>query len=138
MTSLLSPAVLLSVMVGGAFGGLLRMWVGSLVTHLAGGTFPWGTLVVNLSGALAIGALAGAWMEAEPAQLSVPWTLHWAALVSGILGSYTTVSSFSLQTLALFDENRPLAALANIIGSLTLCLGGSALAFVVTRATLGA
>lgn len=137
MTSLLSPTLLLSVMAGGVIGGLMRMWVGSLVTHVLGSGFPWGTLVVNLSGALVIGVLAGVWIDPTAAQPVVPWHSHWTVLVAGLLGSYTTVSSFSLQTLELIEAGRTSAALANVAGSLVLCLGGAAAAFLLTHALLG-
>lgn len=137
MNTDLSPAVLASVMVGGALGGLLRMWVGSLISWLAGNRFPWGTLVVNLSGSVAIGILAGLWIDPTGMQPEPLWQAHWTALVVGLLGSYTTVSSFSLQTLELFNSGRTPAALANITGSLVLCLSGAAAAFHLTRGVAG-
>lgn len=137
MTSLLSPTLLLSVMVGGAIGGLMRMWVGSLVTHVLGSGFPWGTLVVNLSGALVIGVLAAVWIDPASAPPMMPWHSSWTVLVAGLLGSYTTVSSFSLQTLELIEAGRVPAALANIVGSVLLCLGGAAAAFLLTHVLLG-
>ncbi|MBB3330802.1 CrcB protein [Halomonas campaniensis] len=114
---------LLLVAIGGALGGMARLAVGDAVARGLGSAFPWGTLVVNLSGALAMGGLVGA--------LGLPVDmpgLSWQLLAIGLLGGYTTVSSFSLQTLTLWQQRRPLAALANVAvtlvaGLLALLLG---------------
>ncbi|RTR05525.1 fluoride efflux transporter FluC [Halomonas nitroreducens] len=103
------------VAVGGALGGMARLAVTELAARWLGRAFPWGTLLVNLSGTLAIGALAarlGGPPGASPA---------WLGLAVGGLGGFTTVSSFSLQTLSLWQEGRGTAALAN--GLATLVLG---------------
>lgn len=117
---MLTPGLLASAALGSALGGMARVWVAERSGRWLGDRFPWGTLLVNLSGALLIGLLAGLWLTS---------TIHDAAghtarafLVTGILGSYTTVSSFSLQTLALWRERRPFAALLNIGLSLLGCL----------------
>ncbi len=119
---------------GGGLGGVARFWVSGMVARRFGETFPWGTLAVNASGAAAIGVLAalllGAGGDAE-----ATGTL-WAGLVSGVLGSYTTVSSFSLQTLALVRNGEPLSAVLNITGSLVLCLGAAAAGYRATLALL--
>ena len=112
---------LLLVAVGGALGGMGRLAVTNLFTHWLGVRFPWGTLVVNLTGALVAGWLA--------ARLGVPTTIEfssaWLALVVGLLGGYTTVSSFSLQTLSLWQGGHPRRALGNVLAT---CLAGLALA----------
>lgn len=87
-------AQLLCVMLGGAIGGALRHAVSGWVGRRVGETFPWGTLAVNASGAFAAGWLVAA-MRIDPAQSR----LLWLFLGAGVLGSYTTVSSLSLQTL---------------------------------------
>ncbi|MGJ7458823.1 fluoride efflux transporter CrcB [Halomonas sp. RA08-2] len=112
---------LLMVAAGGAMGGISRLAVTNLFSHWLGARFPWGTLVVNLSGALLAGSLA-AW-------LGVPATLElssaWLGLVVGLLGGYTTVSSFSLQTLTLWQSGHPQRAVANVLAT---CLVGLAMA----------
>lgn len=85
---------LLYVMLGGAVGGALRYAVSGWIGRRVGETFPWGTLAVNASGAFAAGWLAAA-MHADPEQSR----LLVLCLGAGVLGSYTTVSSLSLQTL---------------------------------------
>lgn len=107
----------LLVAAGGALGGMARLAVGDLVGRRLGVAFPWGTLAVNLSGAFAIGLLAGVFGHPGPGDAS----LAWQALSTGLLGGYTTVSSFSLQTLTLWRSERPSMALANV--ALTLAAG---------------
>ncbi len=104
------------VALGGAAGGALRHAVSQGVHRLAGSEFPWGTLVVNDSGAALIGVLAASLPDTATHTAS-------AALLVGLCGSFTTVSSFSLQTLALMRSGRPLRAAVNVIGSVTLCMG---------------
>ncbi|MDR5860972.1 fluoride efflux transporter CrcB [Halomonas eurihalina] len=108
----LGPLDWLLVVLGGALGGMARLAVTELAGRWWGRAFPWGTLVVNLGGTLGIGVLAAlaGWPEAG----AVGWTF----LAVGVLGGFTTVSSFSLQTLTLFQEGRRNAALLNIVVTL--------------------
>lgn len=114
---------LLAVALGGALGGALRYVVASGVGQKFGHPV-WGTLAVNVSGSFILGALAGA-LE--------PHVTAWLLFSVGLLGSYTTVSSFSLQTMRLIREGRMRFALSNIALSVALCLGSAAAGF-----TLGA
>ena len=116
----------LIVAAAGVLGGIARFWVSGLVARRIGERFPWGTLVVNTTGALGIGVLA-ALMPPSGAN-GVP--ALWLALVVGVLGSYTTASSFSLQTLALMRESEWLRAFLNIAGSLGLCLAATAAGYL--------
>jgi fluoride exporter len=120
---------LLWVMMGSAAGAMARLWVVNRVQHRLGHAFPWGTLVVNASGALLIGLIAGGLL----ASVTPDAPQRWSLAVTGLLGSYTTVSSFSLQTLALWQAGEPLRAGLNVFGSVLLCLGG-----VLLGLTLGA
>jgi fluoride exporter len=115
---------ILAILVGGALGGMARFAVASWVERTVGGDFPWGTLAVNVSGSAVIGALAALLPQAST--LALPW----AFLVIGVLGSYTTVSSFSLQTLTLGRSGRHVAALGNVLASTGLCLAAATLAFL--------
>ena len=122
---------ILLAMLGGGLGGIARFWLSGVVARAYGETFPWGTLTVNVSGAAAIGVLAALLLTP-----GAPTSPLWAALVSGVLGSYTTVSSFSLQTLALVRNGEPIRAALNITGSLVLCLGAAAVGYLATLALL--
>jgi CrcB protein len=104
----------LLVMVGGAIGSLLRYLVGAWVQGLLGPAFPWSTLFVNALGSLLIGAVV---------RLSLEGALSGEArlfLAMGLLGGFTTFSSFSYETLALLQDGEALAALAYALGSLLL------------------
>ena len=127
--------VILLATLGGGLGGIARFWVSGLVAEAYGETFPWGTLTVNVTGAAAIGVLAA--LLLAPGAHQATTAPLWAALVSGVLGSYTTVSSFSLQTLALVRNGEPIRAALNITGSLVLCLGAVTAGYLATLALLG-
>jgi CrcB protein len=121
------------VMLGCALGGMARYFVSGLVARRIGETFPWGTLAVNVSGAFAIGLIAASaarqgWF-ADPGQ--------WRLAAVGFLGSYTTVSSFSLQTLALLRDGGTGRAIANAVLSLGLCLPLAALGLLVGARLFG-
>jgi fluoride exporter len=122
---------LLWVMAGSAVGASLRLWVVDQLQRRLGHRFPWGTLIVNARGALIIGVLAGVWLT----EAGLPTAWHFVA--TGVLGSYTTVSSFSLQTLALWQAGEPGKALMNILGSLLLCLSMVACGFLVGAGMVG-
>ncbi len=110
------------VVSGCALGGVARFWLSGVVGRRIGETFPWGTLAVNVSGAFAIGVIAAAAGQGWFADPNA-----WRFAVTGFLGSYTTVSSFSLQTLALVREGSGRQAAGNVALSLGLCLPATAL-----------
>ena len=119
----LSAMEWLWVLIGSAVGGCTRYELSRQIGRL-GSVLPWGTLMVNLSGSLAIGAFLG-WSGASAYGVQAP---AWHALVTiGFLGGYTTVSSFALQTLHLARTSNHLAAFANVLISLTGCLAAAAL-----------
>jgi fluoride exporter len=129
---MLDPLHLVLILLGGAAGGIGRYAVSGFVGRRVGETFPWGTLVVNGSGALGLGVLA-AWIGAAGGGDAV-----WIAAAVGVFGSYTTVSSFSLQTLALARDGEWLPAAFNILGSLALCLGAAFVGYLAGGALWGA
>jgi CrcB protein len=120
-------AATLWIALGSAFGGPARYFLSGLVGRHVGETFPWGTMAVNISGAFVIGLAAAA--ASVPGLLSTPPA--WQFAVTGFLGSYTTVSSFSLQTLNLARDGQLLRAGSNVVLSLALCLSAVALGFAV-------
>ena len=111
---------LITVLVGSAVGGMARFWLADAVARRYGERFPWGTLVVNVSGALAVGMCAALLLSGHPGEAA---PLAWRLGIVGFLGSYTTVSSFSLQTLALAHDHAWGRAAGNIALSAGLCLG---------------
>ena len=121
------------VALGSAFGGTARFFLSGFVGRCIGETFPWGTMVVNVTGAFAIGVFAAAASGHAAFQLPASWQFS----VVGILGSYTTVSSFSLQTLALARDGEFLHAVANVLLSLALCLSAVTLGFAAAAAAIG-
>lgn len=104
---------------GGALGSAGRFWVSGWVARHWGEAFPWGTLLVNVSGSLAIGLFASL-TDAGGRLLVSPAARQFFMI--GICGGYTTFSAFSLQTLKLVQERQWLHVGANIVGSVLLCL----------------
>ena len=107
------------VALGGAVGSVARYGSAALFARLSQGSFPWSTLFVNVSGSLVIGVLAGlAAADGRP----LLGTDARALLMVGLCGGYTTFSSFSLETLRLMREGAWGWAMANVLGSVVLCL----------------
>ena len=117
---------LLWVALGSAFGAMARFLISGAVARRVGETFPWGTIIVNVSGALAIGVLGGL---ASTGQGIFATPTPWLFAVPGFLGCYTTVSSFSLQTLSLARNGEMKRAAGNALLSVLLCLAAVALGF---------
>jgi fluoride exporter len=111
---------ILLVAVGGATGSVARYLTGLAMTRLLGAAFPWGTITVNIVGSFVIGLLAE--MLARKFSASAEMRL---LLVVGFLGGFTTFSSFSLDTLSLFEKGQSLAAFVYIGASLVLALGAA-------------
>jgi fluoride exporter len=122
-----SLAALLWIALGGAIGGPARFFVSGLIGRRFGETFPWGTMAVNVAGSFTIGMAA--------ALANRLGTGPWLFGVGGVLGSFTTVSSFSLQTLALARAGEPARAAANIALSVGLCLAAAALGYALAAGT---
>jgi CrcB protein len=114
------------VLLGGFFGGIARFFVSGFVGRRIGETFPWGTLVVNVSGALAIGALAG--LARSHGDVFAGEMFRDLAFV-GLLGGYTTVSSFCLQTLNLALDGQNVPATLYVILSAGLCTAAVGMGF---------
>ena len=109
------------IAIGGAIGSVGRYWLSGLIANRFGSTFPWGTIIVNVTGCLVIGffntltGTEGRWLASPTAR---------TFFMIGICGGYTTFSSFSLQTLNLANDGEWLYAGANILYSVALCLAG--------------
>ena len=118
------------VVLGCALGGAARYFLSGVVARRVGETFPWGTLSVNVSGALLIGVFGA--LARDNASLfasSNPWLFA----VTGFLGCYTTVSSFSLQTLSLARDGESSRALGYVVISVALSIGAVAVGFALVN-----
>jgi CrcB protein len=121
----------LLIFVGGGLGSLARWWASGFVADRVGETFPWGTLIVNVTGSFVIGLFAtatgseGRWLAPAPFR---------QFFMLGICGGYTTFSSFSLQTLTLAEDGQWFKAGANAMLSVVLCLAGVWLGHVLATA----
>lgn len=115
----MSAGMAIWVALGSALGGVARYWCSGLIANLVGETFPWGTLVVNVVGSFLIGVIAT--ISGPDGRFLVPAEARQFLMV-GILGGFTTFSSFSLQTLNLARDGQWLLVGANIVGSVVLCL----------------
>lgn len=111
-------ALYLWIALGSALGGIARFALSGFVAHHVGETFPWGTLIVNISGSFVIGFFAT--LTASEGRILVGATSR-QFVMTGILGGFTTYSSFSLQTLSLAREGEWLRAGANATGTFVLC-----------------
>jgi CrcB protein len=109
------------VAIGGALGSVSRYWLSGFVAARFGETFPWGTLVINVTGSFVIGIFAALAIP-EGRMDSQSRLFATQFLMIGVCGGYTTFSSFSLQTLNLLREREWLYAGGNVILSVVLCM----------------
>lgn len=107
------------VALGSALGGMARYWCTGMAAALLGPTFPWGTLLVNVVGSFVIGLFGS--MTGPDSRLIVSAEVR-QFVMTGVLGGYTTFSSFSLQTLNLVHDGEWLYAGANVMASVFICL----------------
>ena len=107
------------IAVGSALGGITRFFVSGVTAQLIGETFPWGTLIVNVTGSFIIGFFAT--LTGPDGRVFVGTTGRQFVMI-GICGGYTTFSSFSLQTLNLMNDGEWFYVGGNIVGSVVLCL----------------
>ncbi|MEO6807785.1 MAG: fluoride efflux transporter CrcB [Isosphaeraceae bacterium] len=114
--------------VGGALGVNARYWLGVWISRWASPQFPWATFVVNLSGAFVIGVLTVAltrWLPHPHLRL---------LMITGVLGGYTTFSTFALESATLWERGETLLALANLGGSVALGFAAVLLGLALARA----
>jgi len=108
---------MVAVAIGGAAGAVIRWLVAASVQRLAGGSFPWGTLMVNALGSFALGFLF-IWLL----ERSSSGELLRMAITVGFLGAFTTFSTYSLESIRLLQSGSFGLAAANVVGQIVLCL----------------
>ncbi len=109
----------LAIAVGGAIGAVLRHAVSTGMYSWLGMGFPWGTLMVNVLGSLALGAV----VEAGASTLKLTPELR-ALIATGLLGAFTTFSTFALDAANLFDRQAMISGILYVGLSVSLCIGG--------------
>lgn len=119
----------LLVFLGAGLGGVLRHGVNLAAVRL-GSSFPWGTLGINVVGSVLMGVVTG-WMALRggPPQARL-------FVATGILGGFTTFSTFSLEAFTLMERGDWMAALSYVLVSVLAGIGGLALALIVMRHAL--
>lgn len=117
---------LVAVAVGGALGAVLRWWLG--VTFPDTGDFPWTTFAINVSGSGLLALLPALAVVRRRPLLPL-------LLGTGVLGGYTTLSTYAEQARALAAEGRTWTAAAYVVGSLACCVGAVLLVTELTRRT---
>ncbi len=122
--------ILLSVGVGGFFGAISRFTIATWVQKLAGSTFPYGTLAVNVIGSFIIGFLVLFFEQTlAPHQK--------AMLMTGFLGALTTFSTFSLETVLMLQQSLYFKAISNISLNVLLSISATVLGMIVFRKVYG-
>jgi len=123
----------LIVFLGAGIGGALRHGVNLTAARLLGTSFPYGTLTVNVVGSLAMALIAE--FFALRSGMSQEWRLF---LTTGILGGFTTFSSFSLDAMTLWERGETLSAALYVLASLVLSFGAFLFGLWIVRTLMGA
>jgi CrcB protein len=116
------------IAIGGALGSVARYLISTFVLRTTGTLFPLGTFVVNVIGCLAFGAIAGA--ASQRVQLAPALRLF---LLTGILGGFTTFSSYAFESFTLVRDGQFLWASLNVAGQVIAGLAGMWAGYVVTN-----
>jgi CrcB protein len=119
---------ILAIAGGGAVGAVLRYWVSNGVYALSGRSFPYGTLAVNVLGSLVMGFLFVWLLERVTGGVALR-----AFLLIGLLGAFTTFSTFSVETLSLIESGQLLRAVLNVLLSVALCVSAAGLGILLAR-----
>jgi fluoride exporter len=109
----------LLIAIGGGIGSVSRFWASFVVTRFFGDALPWGTIIVNITGAFIIGLFST--ITGEGGRTPASHMMREFFMV-GVCGGYTTFSAFSLQTLNLANNGQALRAGANVVISVVMCL----------------
>jgi CrcB protein len=120
--------------VGGGIGALIRLFAGAWITELTGAAFPYGTLVINITGSALMGVafvvVAHVMEDRSTADLVRFFCM------TGVLGGYTTFSAFSLDAFALYTRGEVTAAAVYVLGSVVLSIAALFVTAGITRSLL--
>ena len=117
-----------AVAIGGAIGAMARHGVSRISMHMLGPNFPWGTLSVNIIGSVAMGLLISWFAAKEPTSPAMR-----AFLTVGILGAFTTFSTFSLDVVTLYRDRTIFDAGGYLLASVVLSISGLLLGLMLGR-----
>lgn len=120
--------LLWGIALGAAAGGVARYFVAAFIQQRAGSSFPWGTLLVNISGSLLLGFIVRYAIATPGMSLEMR-----ALLTTGFCGGYTTFSTYSFETATLLEDGQYERAGAYALGSLLLALAGTFAGFLLAR-----
>lgn len=124
----MSAQIWLAVGAGGAVGAMARHGVSRLSLHYLGPNFPWGTLTANVAGSFAMGLLIAWLARHEPHSAALR-----AFLTVGVLGAFTTFSTFSLDVVTLYRDRTVMIAGAYLLASVFLAIAGLVAGLVIGR-----
>ena len=120
---------LVGIMIAGALGAAARYGLDGFVSDRAGSSFPWGTFVINISGSLVLGFLFTVLTE----RVAIDSALRFS-ITTGFIGSYTTFSTWMLETARLIQDRSYLSATWNAAGSLVVGMVAVGAGIVMGRA----
>lgn len=118
----------LLVFAGAGVGGVLRHFLNAAIVGLTGVAFPWGILIINVSGSLAMGVV----VELLALRMSPSQDIR-LFIATGILGGYTTFSTFSLDAALLYERGQLALAAAYVVGSVIMAIAGLFLGMYAVR-----
>jgi CrcB protein len=117
---------ILLIGVGGFVGANVRYWISGVAAERFGPTFPWGTMIINVTGSCLLAVFLS--YAASHIEVDARWRL---LIGTGFFGAYTTFSTYAVDSAALYDTGHIAQAIGNILGTNALCLLGAALGLLV-------
>ncbi len=119
---------ILAIALAGAAGAVSRFWMTRTIFDWLGTSFPYATLIINISGSLLLGFFSVLFLQ----KIDVPEPLRFAVLV-GFLGAFTTFSTFSYETLSLLEQGQQLKAIVYVSASVLICVFAAWLGVLLAR-----